>query len=192
MRRMNTVPAPRHQYTYAEYLMIEEASPHRNEYYAGEIYAMVGGTPAHAALAAAMIGLLAEQLKGKRCRVYSADLRIRVTATGLSTYPDVSVIRGTLEANAEGPNTATNPAVLVEVLSDSTEAYDRGEKRQHYQAIPSLQDYLLVSQRERKVEHWSRGDAGWSLVTAVPGDSVLLRALDVRLDVQALYAQALD
>jgi Uma2 family endonuclease len=189
---MNTVPAPRHQYTYAEYLTIEEASPHKNEYFAGEIYAMAGGTPAHAALAAELTALLRNHLSGKPCRVYSADLRIRAKATGLSTYPDVSVICGPLEPDPEGPNTATNPAVLVEVLSDSTEAYDREEKRQHYQTIASLRDYLLVSQRERKVEHWTRSDTGWSVVTAVPGEMIRVQALDLTLDVRALYEQALD
>lgn len=192
MARMSIVPAPRHQYSYQEYLALEETSPHKNEYYAGEIYAMAGGTPAHAALTAALIAELGGQLRGKPCRVYTSDLRIRVKATGLATYPDVAVICGQLEVDSDGPNTAVNPAALFEVLSDGTEAYDRAEKREHYFRIPSLRDYVLISQRQRLVEHWQRRDDGWSQLSAKPGDSVRLTSLEVTLDIAELYAQALD
>lgn len=189
---MTSWPAPRHRYTYDEYLGLEETSSQKNEYYDGEIYAMAGSTPEHAALAAELIAIMAGHLRGKPCRVYTADLRIRVKATGLATYPDVSVICGPLERDTDGRNTATNPKLLIEVLSDSTEAYDRGEKREHYQTMESLAEYLLVSQRTREVELWRRDGTAWVKLTAGPNDTLRLDSIGLALDVDALYRQALD
>ena len=125
--------APRPRHTFAEYLELEEISAVRHEFYAGEIYAMAGGTPEHAAMAAAIATLFGRQLEGGACRVYSSDLRVRVLATGLATYPDVTVICGKSERDPDSPTHVTNPKVVVEVLSPGTEDYDRGEKLQHYQ-----------------------------------------------------------
>jgi Uma2 family endonuclease len=189
---MISLPAPRHRYTYDEYLGLEETSSQKNEYYDGEIYAMAGSTPEHAALAAELIAIMASHLRGKPYRVYTADLRVRVKATDLATYPDVSVICGPLENDTAGRNTATNPRILIEVLSDSTEAYDRGEKREHYLTIESLSEYMLVSQRERKVELWRRDGAAWEMSSAGPSDTLSLHSIGLELDVGALYQQALD
>jgi Uma2 family endonuclease len=183
---------PHHQYTYEEYLRLEEMSPYKLEYYEGEIYAMTGGTPQHAGIAAAFIGFFAAHLMGKPCRVYASDLRILVQATGLATHPDLSVVCGPLEHDPIDPNAVTNPNVVVEVLGKSTEKYDRNVKREHYQTIPSLRDYILVAQRERKIEHWRRSETGWSLVNALPGEALQLAAFDCTLDVAELYRQALD
>src|SRR5437763_840040 len=120
--------ARRRSFSFRDYLELEAASNTKHEYSAGEIYAMAGGSPAHAALSMAVGGALLAQLRGGPYRVYSSDLRVRVSATGLATYPDVTVVCGPEEHDAQSESTVINPAVLVEVLSPSTEEYDRGEK----------------------------------------------------------------
>src|SRR5688572_15281630 len=127
-----------HRYTFHEYLTIEQSSTIRHEFLAGEIYAMAGGSPQHAALALAVGATLLAQLRGDQCRVHGSDLRVRVPETGLTTYPDVSVVCGPYQTDAQDKNTIVNPALVVEVTSESTEEYDRGEKLASYQRIPSL------------------------------------------------------
>jgi len=184
------MPVPRHRYTFAEYLEIEEIARVRHEFYAGEIYAMAGGTPEHAAMAAAITALLGRQLDGTSCRVYSSDLRVRVTATGLATYPDVTVICGPSERDPESPTHVVNPKLVVEVLSDSTADYDRGEKLQHYQQIAALEAVVLVDHRNPCVELWTRQDPGWSCARFGPGELVPLPAVGCTLPVDAVYAAA--
>src|SRR2546427_1603674 len=148
-------------YTYAEYLSLEEESSTRHEYLDGEIYAMAGGTPDHAALAGAAIGLLRALLLPS-CRVFTSDLRIR-TLTGLSTYPDAAVVCGKTLRATDDPIAVTNPCLLVEVTSPSTEDYDRGEKLRHYKSLPSVQEILIVSHREPRVTiHRRESDGRWS------------------------------
>jgi len=153
--------------SYAEYLAAESASVTKHEYLRGEVYAMAGGTPTHAGLAMAVGVALSNALAGRSCRVFSSDLRVRVDETDLSTYPDVTVVCGRFESAEIDVDAATNPIVIVEVLSDSTEAYDRGEKFAHYRRLSSLREYLLVSQREPRLEVYSKNDAGaWVLSEA--------------------------
>jgi Uma2 family endonuclease len=178
--------------TYAEYLTAEAASEIRHEFLNGDVWAMAGGTPEHAALAAALISQLAIALRGKPCRVFTSDLRVRIIATGLSTYPDVSVVCGSLETPPGDPDAIANPIVVAEVLSDATEAYDRGAKAAHYRRLLSLQEYVLVSQSEPLVEVYRRVEAGrWELIEGRPGDLVELRSLGINLDVASLYANPL-
>jgi Uma2 family endonuclease len=178
--------------TYAEYLAAEAASELRHEFLGGEVWAMAGGTPEHAALAAALISQLSAAVRGKPCRVFTSDLRVRIAATGLSTYPDVSVVCGSLEITAEDPDAAANPILVAEVLSDATEAYDRGAKAAHYRRLPSLQEYILISQAEPLVEVYRRVEpARWELIEGRPGDRLELRSLGVSLDVAGLYANPL-
>ena len=188
------MPAPAHSihYTYAEYLAFEASSNVKHEFLAGQIYAMAGGTPEHAALAAAVIGLLFQALRGGRCRAYDADLRVR-TPTGLATYPDVTVICGPRERDREDDQAVTNPTLIVEVLSRSTEEYDRGDKFEHYKSIRSLQQYVLVSYPEPHVEIWTRAnDDVWTPARAREGDVAPLAAIGARLDVRELYEAADD
>ena len=132
--------AAHHQFTFLDYLRVDEDSGVKHEFLDGQVWAMSGGSPEHAAVAANVIALLGNALRGKPRRVYSSDLRVRVKATGLATYPDLTIVRGRLEVDPEDPkgHTAVNPKVLVEILSPSTEAYDRGDKLTHYQTIESL------------------------------------------------------
>ena len=115
-------------------------------------------------------------------------LRVRVLATGLCTYPDLSIICGPLARDPEDRNTVTNPTVLVEVLSPSTELYDRGQKFEHYQKIPSLQDYVLVSVQMAKIEVYSRNhDGSWRYTLSGPGEVAQIPSVGVTLQVDALY-----
>lgn len=181
----------RHRYTYREYLDLEATSSTRHEYFDGEIYAMAGGTPEHAMLAAAFISALDRQLGDGDCRVATSDLKVRVLATGLTTYPDVTVLCGPLERDPESTSAVVNPTVLVEVLSDSTEAYDRGEKLEHYLQIPTLQACLLASHREACVELWTRRGEQWQRTEARAGSALRLDAIGCTLDVGAIYQRAL-
>jgi Uma2 family endonuclease len=187
-----TQAAPRHSYTLRDYLDVEEVSVVRHELIDGEIVAMAGGTPEHAALASAIPALLGEQLRGRPCRTYSADLRIRVQATGLATYADASVVCDPIERDPTSPTHVTNPKVVFEVLSPGTEHYDRGEKWEHYQKVEALSDYLLLSQNEPRIELWSRtsGSDAWTYTVYGSGDVINLRSIGCRLDVTGVYAAA--
>jgi Uma2 family endonuclease len=168
--------AARQRYTFREYIELEELSPVKHEFLDGEVWAMAGGTPHHAAVSVNVSALLQEQLRSERCRVFSSDLRIRVMATGLGTYPDVSVVCDELQTDPEDPSASTviNPRVVVEILSPSTEDYDRGEKLDHYKAIPSLAEIVLVAHDQRRVDVWRRHADGWTeIVTREQGRATL-------------------
>ena len=187
-----THAAPRHNHTLHDYLDVEEVSGVRHEFIDGEIVAMAGGTPEHAALSSAIPALLGRQLSGRPCRTYSADLRIRVQATGLATYADASVVCDPVLRDPSSPTHVLNPKVVFEVLSPGTEFYDRGEKREHYQRIDSLCEYVLLSQHAPSVESWSRVSTSeaWSLAVYGPGDVLDLPSIGCRLDLNELYAAA--
>lgn len=181
----------RRHYTLDDYLGVEEMSLVKHEYLDGEIFAMAGGTPEHAALSAAIVGLLSEHLRGGTCRPYSADLRIRVSATGLATYADAAVICGEPQRDPTSPTHVVNPSVVVEVLNASTEDYDRGEKREHYQRIDTLREYVLVSQTRREVEVFARSPGGaWTSRVSRVGETFELPSLALRSSTDALYASA--
>ncbi len=174
----------------AEYLTIERAAEFKSEFFDGEMFAMAGGTPMHSLIGANLIGELRTKLKGSPCMPFTSDLRLKVEATGLLTYPDVTVICGPLQFAAGTDDTVINPTLIVEVLSDSTEAYDRGEKFQHYRRIPSLQEYLLVSQRRPRLEHFQRRPQDeWTLRTAEEQTATLaLPSLQITLELQEVFA----
>jgi Uma2 family endonuclease len=184
------LPVPFHSYTYQEYLALEVSSNVKHEFLNGEIYAMAGGTPEHAALTMAIGAALVAQLRGGDCRVYSADLRIRVLASGLTAYPDVSVVCGDVRTDPESAATVVNPKLLVEVLSEGTSSYDRGEKLAQYKSIDSLQAVLLFSQTTRRVEIHERADEGWQM-RVVTGDQLLsLPSIAAELSLASVYGDA--
>lgn len=178
-------------YTYAEYLALEEESPIRHEYLDGEIYAMAGGTPDHAALAAAVLAIIGSQLP-RGCRAFTSDLRVRIVATGLSTYPDGAVVCGGSRRAPEDAVAVTNPIVLVEVTSNSSEEYDRGEKLRHYQTLPSLREVLIVSHREPRISLHRWGEHGWTTTDAVAGESVSLESIGGAVRVDDVYRDGLE
>jgi Uma2 family endonuclease len=175
--------------TPAEYLDIERAAMYRSEYFDGEMFAMAGGSPRHSLVIANIIRELGNGLRGRPCTAYESNLRILVSATGLYTYPDASVICGPLEFEDEKSDTVVNPTLLVEVLSGSTEAYDRGKKSGHYRQIPTLREYLLVSQEEPKIERYLRNDNGtWTLSEASGLDATLpLPSLGIEISIGEVY-----
>src|SRR5258707_11211141 len=136
--------APQKRYTPQEYLALERAAPFKSEYYRGEIFAMAGATRQHCRIGANLVARVDEQLRSTPCEAFGSDLRVRVLPTGLYTYPDVTVACGELEFEDRAGDTLLNPKAIFEVLSESTEAYDRGKKFDHYRHIPSLTEYVLV------------------------------------------------
>jgi Uma2 family endonuclease len=142
--------------TEQEYLDMERSSEIKHEFHAGEVFAMAGGTPDHALITMNLGSTLKQAVKGLRCLVYSPDLRIKVEATDLYTYPDVSLLCGEPKFTKDNPPALTNPTLLAEVLSESSEGYDRGKKFHHYSRIPSLAAYLLVSQNTPAIEQLVR------------------------------------
>ena len=179
----------RQRYSFAEYLELEAMSPVKHEFFDGHVWAMAGGTPAHAAIAVNIASLLRQQLRGRPCRVFSSDLRVRVLATGLGTYPDVSVVCDRLQADPDDPkeNTIINPRVIVEVLSASTEQYDRGEKLAHYKQIDGLAEIILVAHDSRRLERWRRDDEHWELHVTHGDDTVTLDSIGCALPLTDIY-----
>lgn len=184
--------ARRVHYTYPEYLALEEESSTRHEYLDGEIYAMAGGTPDHAALAGAAIRLLGNGLR-RGCRVFTSDLRVHIAETGLSTYPDGTVVCGKSARAGHDPLAVVNPTLLLEVTSPSTEDYDRGEKLRNYQRLQSLREVLIVSHREPRVTLILRQEDGhWTSSDFRSGQSIALVSVDGSLAVDDIYRDGLE
>lgn len=183
--------ALRPRYTFAEYLEIERRSRDvKHEYVDGEIFAMAGGSVEHSALASAVVGLLFTHLRGGPCHAHGSDLQISIRAAGVATYADAAVVCDPVEHDPESPTHVTNPVVVFEVLSPSSERYDREQKRLYYQQIGSLQAYVVIAQDRRRVELWRREGQEWSHSIHEPGAAVPLSNLDYRLDVDELYDAA--
>lgn len=185
--------APSLEMTYEEYVPFERNAESKHEFVNGHVYAMSGGSPEHARLASAIITQLGLKLRGVSCVAFTSDLRVRIQATGRSTYPDVTVVCGKLERDAVDEDAVTNPCVIVEVLSPSTESSDRGDKWAHYQRVDSLREYVLVSQSTPRIEVYSRDEAqsGWLYRQYGVGEAVQLRSLELSVDVDAIYANPL-
>lgn len=154
--------ARRLHHSYADYLAVERDSPVRHEYCDGEIYALASSGLEHAALAARIGAVLSSRSTSEHI-VFSGDLRIRISASDVTTYPDVSVVCGSVERSKEDPLAIVNPALVVEVTGPSTEGYDRGEKLSHYKQLPSLRSVLIVSHREARLTLWSREGGAWAV-----------------------------
>ena len=183
----------RQRFTFADYLVLEESSTVKHEFLEGHVWAMAGGTPDHGALSANVIILLGNQLRDRPCRVFTSDVRIRVRATGLATYPDVSIVCGQQETDPDDPkgNTIANPSVVVEVLSPSTEDYDRGEKVAHYKQIPSLHEIVLVAHEEQRIELWRRDGERWILDVIREDGVAPLTSIGCELPLSEVYRNPL-
>lgn len=161
---MATNPLPR--LTEEQYLGLERSAETKSEFLNGETFAMSGGTPAHNRIAVDLVIAVGTRLKTGPCEVFSSDQRMKVEATGLITYPDLMIACQAIFDGIQVKDTLTNPTLIAEVLSPSTESYDRGAKFQNYRQIPTLTDYLLISQESPVVEHFSRNpDNSWTLYT---------------------------
>jgi Uma2 family endonuclease len=185
---MSTVP-DRRRFSLAEYLSWEERSGGKHEFYRGEVFAMAGASTRHNRIAASILGQLYHLLQNGPCEVFGSDQRIRINAVDLSTYPDISVICGSVKVDAVDRHGATNPRVLVEVLSKSTENYDRGRKFEFYQRLESFAEYVVVYQDEPKIIHYVRQDDGSWTYKLLVGEQEQLRleSIDCELPFAAIY-----
>lgn len=183
------VPEPKPKLSEAEYLALERAAEAKSEFLRGEMFAMAGGSPAHSRIIGNLHREIGNKLGSGPCATYSSDLRIKSDSSGHYCYPDLSVICGQPEVTDAQGDTATNPILLVEVLSESTESYDRGKKFESYRVIPSLREYLLVSQWEPAVELFSRGaNNAWQLSEESGLDHELfIPALGIRLSLRSIF-----
>ncbi|MBK8046236.1 MAG: Uma2 family endonuclease [Anaerolineales bacterium] len=175
----------------AAYLAAERAAETKHEYWNGAIYAMTGASARHNIIVSNVIFSLKLQLRGRACTVYPSDLRVKVAATGLYTYPDVTVVCGKSVFDDRQQDTLLNPTLIVEVLSRTTAAYDRGAKFAHYRTLESLRDYVLISQDIPLVEHFARQpDDKWLLGVYDQLESVItLDGIPATLPLSELYDQ---
>ncbi len=151
-----TLPQPKQFITPEEYLAIERSAEYKSEYFNGEMFAMAGASKEHNLIVANIIRVFGNQLLESDCNVYPSDMRIKVASIGKYTYADVSVGCGDEQFEDDESDTLLTPVVIIEILSDSTEAYDRGKKFKFYQTIPSLKEYILVSQTPYRIEQYIR------------------------------------
>ena len=172
-----------------QYLEIERKAEFKSEYYGGEMFAMSGARRFHNLINWNLARTLDRHLRNRPCEAYQNDMRVRVNATGLYAYPDTVVVCGEPQFLDETQDTLLNPTVIVEVLSPSTEAYDRGGKFELYRAIPSLNYHLLVSSERMSAELFTRqAEGGWLLTGAtLPEDTIDLPAVGVRFTLADLY-----
>lgn len=172
-----------------EYLAAERQADRKHEYFGGEVFAMSGASFAHVSIVANLTGHLFARLQGSSCRAFSSDLRIKVSRTGLYTYPDVVVVCGEPQFDDEHNDTLLNPRLIAEVLSPSTETYDRGKKFAHYRTLDSLAEYLLIAQDQARVEQYIRQPSGdWLLHEATQvAETIRLPSIESELSLSDVY-----
>jgi Uma2 family endonuclease len=177
---------PKAHFSPEEYLALERQAEYKSEYLNGEIFAMAGASPNHVKIVTNIVGEFYGQLKGRPCTTFSTDMRLKVSPTGLYAYPDVIVVCG--EPVYDG-DTLLNPTLIIEVLSPSTEAYDRGQKFAHYRKLQSLNEYMIIAQDQPYIEHWVRqADNKWLLSESNNlHDIISLPSIECHLALAAVY-----
>jgi len=172
-----------------QYLEIERAAEFKSEYFDGQMYAMAGGTFNHAAIIGSLYIALGSALRGRPCRLFTSDLRVRIGPGGLHTYPDTTGVCGEPRFADDYKDTLTNPVLIVEVLSKSTEAHDRGFRFREYRKIESLREYALVSQTAPLIEVFSRGNEGEWTLREFSGPSAVSRfsSIDCTVNLGDIY-----
>jgi len=171
-----------------EYLVLEEQADYKSEYWNGEIFAMSGASNNHNLITGNVHAALHQLLSKRPCRTYVNDMRLLTNPKGLYTYPDVMVVCGKIEFAPKRDDTVMNPAVIVEVWSDSTQAYDRGKKFALYRQIPSLKDYVMIDQTQPYVEHYRREGHFWVFETLETIDAILtLTSLECEIPLAVMY-----
>ena len=180
---------PQIKISFEDYLIRERASQTKSEFYAGQIFAMVGGTPQHNTIGVNLVASIRNRLRGTPCRPFNSDQRIRIQSCGLATYPDVSIVCGEMELDSQDVDAIINPCVIFEVLSNSTECYDRGKKFDFYRQLHSLREYVLISQEESQAECFARQPNGDWLLSIYKGlDSVLrLSTVAIEIPLKEIY-----
>jgi Uma2 family endonuclease len=186
-------PAARGSLTAEEYLAFERSAAERHEFAEGEVFAMAGGSREHSLIALNVGSELRAALRRKPCEVFNSDLRLKVESANRYTYADLTVACGTPRFEDPRRDTLLNPIAIVEVLPDSTESYDRGEKFALYRTIDSFQEYLLISQKQVQVEHFLRqADGSWLLRVFGAGEQVPLPSLGCELSVDEIYFRVFE
>lgn len=185
---------PDTQYSAQEYLEMERRADYKSEFFEGEIFAMTGASRKHNLIAMNIGAGFHQQLRQRGCETYMNDMRVRVSPTGLYTYPDIIIVCGPPDFDDEQKDTLLNPTVIVEVLSASTESYDRGRKFEHYRSLACFQEYLLVHQDRLYVEHYIRQDNNTWLFSEYrnPDDIIRIDAADCCLNLEEVYERALS
>jgi Uma2 family endonuclease len=184
-------PPHRHHHSYGEYVQFERYSGSKHEYINGDIIAVAGGSPDHAAISANLILILGRQLIAKPCRVYTSDLKIRIVACNVATYPDVSVVCGqpVLDPEDKAGHTILNPTVLIEVLSPTTAKYDCTDKVAFYKQIDTLQEIMLVDFARQRCLVWRKGKTdwmGWTATETTEG-AARLESIDCEVSLAEVY-----
>ncbi len=173
------------RFSETEYLQQERLTEAKHEYLDGGIRAMSGASARHNMITGNIFAYLRQMLRGTACRPFASDMRLKVNASGLYTYPDILVVCDKPEFTGDQPDTLTNPTVILEVLSKSTEAYDRGKKFAHYRRLPSLRSYLLVSQEELRIERFTGSE--WRLLERGDRASLEIPELSLKLSLDEVY-----
>jgi len=189
---MGMIARPKPYITEAEYLALERAGDNKHEYLAGNIFAMTGASEQHNLIASNVNASLHSQLRGRSCRIYPSDMRLKVLQTGLNTYPDITIVCGPPQfTDPAKRDTLVNPTVIIEILSPSTERYDRGMKFQNYRSIASLQEYILIAQDTQHIERYTRHEHNqWLLVEAFGPEATLhIASISAALRLADVYEQ---
>ena len=173
-----------------EYLELERKAEVKSEYFQGEMFAMAGASRRHGLIVTNLVRELSQRLKAKPCEVYSSDMRLRISQTGLYTYPDVVVACGELQFADNQKDTLLNPIVIIEVLSDSTRDYDRSEKFQQYRSLSSLREYITIAQDKCHVEQYTRQPENRWLLEETQDQSAVIRLASI--DCEIPLAEAYD
>ncbi|HXA19193.1 MAG TPA: Uma2 family endonuclease [Thermoanaerobaculia bacterium] len=174
--------------TPGEYLELERKSETRNEYIAGRMFARSVSNHRHNLIVGNLLGLLSSQMRGRACEAFAVAMRVKVSATGMYAYPDIVAVCGEPRLEDEHFDTLLNPQVIVEVLSELTEAYDRGEKFAHYHRLDTLREYVLVAQDKVRVEHYVREGEQWILSEiSDPEGTLHLASVDCHVGLAAIY-----
>jgi Uma2 family endonuclease len=165
---------PKKKLTPQEYLVIERAADFKSEFFDGEMFAMAGTSKEHSIITVNLTGEFHAALRGKVCQPFSSDLRVKVSANGLYTYPDLTIVCGPVDVEDEQADVLLNPTLIIEVLSPGTERYDRGKKFDLYRELDSLKEYVLVSQDQYRVEQFLRGNGSeWGYRVAFKEDDIV-------------------
>jgi Uma2 family endonuclease len=191
MENLVQEPAPKYNYiSQEEYLEMERAALEKHEYYQGEIFAMSGASLKYNEVFSNLFGEIQGKLKGKSCKPYGSDLRIHVPKNSLYTYPDISIICDKANLTDDKFDTATNPAVIIELLSKSTRNYDRFEKFSLYRDITALKEYILVDTQKIHIENYVRNaDNTWQLTDYnVISDNLIITAVNISVSIADIYA----
>ena len=174
--------------TYAEYLAEEDKARERHDFIRGEVFAMSGGTPEHSLLAAASVGELRTALRGRPCVVFESNMRLRNASADFSCYPDASVVCGPVAKAPDDELAIANPVLVIEVLSDSTEAYDRGTKNFEYRAFPSVKEIVFISQKKQVIEvHRRNADGQFVIQDYGAGSTIEFASVGVKIPISELY-----